>query len=192
MSILIKKKYKNYITTWEAINENMIKLHMKLFRENLCILEIYVISEDENVLVKEYSLGKINNVKFKTGKSKEILIAGDFNSRKWRKINNLVLDPFGEEVINNNGNKLINVCEQNSLKILNGYFKHKRIHQYTWHQDTQELRSIIDYIITRQNSGLKFQSVMIFIGMTVGSDHYLVNGILFSMGTIMQVNQGKT
>jgi len=31
MSILIKKIYKNYITTWEAINENMIKLHMNLF-----------------------------------------------------------------------------------------------------------------------------------------------------------------
>jgi hypothetical protein len=39
---------------------------------------------------------------------------------------------FGEESINDNGDKLIDVCEQNSLKILIGYFKHKRIHQYTW------------------------------------------------------------
>jgi len=60
-------------------------------------------------------------------------------------------------------------------------FKHKRIHQYTWHQDIQEPRSIIDYIIARQNSGLKFQDVRVFIGMTVGSDHYLMNAkILFS------------
>jgi hypothetical protein len=35
--------------------------------------------------------------------------------------------PFGEEVINDNGDKSIDVCEQNSLKILNVYFKHKRI-----------------------------------------------------------------
>jgi hypothetical protein len=54
-------------------------------------------------------------------------------------------------------------------------FKHKRIHQDTWHQDIQEPRSIIDYIIARQNSGLKFQDVRVFIGMTVGSDHYLLN-----------------
>jgi hypothetical protein len=93
------------------------------------------------------------------------------------------VDPFGEELINNNGNKLIDICEQNSLKILNGYFKHKRIHQYTWQQDTQELRSIIDFITTRQNSGLKFQDVRVFRGMTVGSDQYLVNAkILFSYG----------
>ena len=58
--------------------------------------------------------------------------------------------PFGEVVINDNGDKLINICEENSLKILNGYFKQQRIHQYTWHQDTQELRSITDYIIARK------------------------------------------
>jgi hypothetical protein len=46
-------------------------------------------------------------------------------------VNNLVLGPFGEEVINNNGDKLIDVCEQNSLRMLNRYFKHNRIHNYT-------------------------------------------------------------
>ena len=114
MGILIKKRYKNYITTWEAINENMIKLHMSLFGKKLCILEIYAISDDENVLVKEYFWGKLNKVIFETGNSREILIAGDFNSRTGRKINNLVVGPFGEELINNNGNKLI--CVKKFLK----------------------------------------------------------------------------
>jgi len=118
MGILIKKRYKNYITTWEAINENMIKLHMSLFGKKLCILEIYAISDDENVLVKEYFWGKLNKVIFETGNSREILIAGDFNSRTGRKIKKLVVGPFGEELINNNGNKLIDICEQNSLNFL--------------------------------------------------------------------------
>jgi len=38
------------------------------------------------------------------------------------KINNLVVGPFGEGVVNN-GDKLIDKCEKKSLKILNGYFK---------------------------------------------------------------------
>ena len=80
------------------------------------------------------------------------------------------MGPYGEEAINDNGDRLIDICEQHSLKILNGYFQHKRIHQYTWHQDTQELRSVIDYIIARQTSGLKFQDVRVFRGMTVGSE----------------------
>ena len=90
---------------------------------------------------------------------------------------------FGEEIIYDIGDKLIDICEQNSLKTLNRYFKHKRILQYTWHQDTKEQRSIIDCIIARHNSGLKFQDVRVFRGMTVRSDHYLVNAkILFLYG----------
>ena len=128
-------------------------------------------------------MGKWNEVIVEIGNSREILIAGDFKRRTGKKINNLVVGPFGEEVIKDNGDKLIDICEQNSLKILNGYFKHKRIHQYAWHQDTQELRSIIDYIIARQNWGLKFRNVRVFRGMTVGHDHYLVNAkILFLYG----------
>jgi len=66
-------------------------------------------------------------------------------------MNNLVVGPFGEEVIDDNGGKLIDILKKNSLEVFNGYFKHKKIHQYTWHKDTQELISIIDYIISRQN-----------------------------------------
>jgi len=53
VSILVKKRYKRYITTWEALNENMIKIYMNLFGKKLCILGIYAISDDENALVKD-------------------------------------------------------------------------------------------------------------------------------------------
>jgi len=59
------------------------------------------------------------------GNSREILIV-----EQRKKIYNLVVDPFGE-IINDSGDKLIDicVCEQNSLKILDAYFKHKRTHR---------------------------------------------------------------
>jgi len=45
--------------TWEALNENMIKVHMNLFGKKLCILGVYAISDDKNALVKEYFFGEI-------------------------------------------------------------------------------------------------------------------------------------
>jgi hypothetical protein len=100
-----------------------------------------------------------------------------------RKNNKQFVAPFRKEVINDNGDKLIYVCEQNSLIILNAYFKHEKTHHFIWHQDTLELNSITDYIIARQISGLKFQDVRILRGMTVGSNHYLANAeVLFSYG----------
>ena len=59
VSILVKKRYERYITTWEALNENVIQIHMNLFGRKLCILEIYTISDDENALVKEDCWGEI-------------------------------------------------------------------------------------------------------------------------------------
>jgi len=32
--------------TWEALNKNMMKLHMNLFVKKLCIFGIYAISDD--------------------------------------------------------------------------------------------------------------------------------------------------
>jgi len=74
-SILVKKRYKRYITTWEALNENMIKAHMNLFGKKLCILGIYAISDDEIALVKEDFWGKLNKVIAEIGNSREILTA---------------------------------------------------------------------------------------------------------------------
>lgn len=83
---------------------------MNLFGNKLCILGIYAISDHEKAVVKEDFLGKLNEIIAEIN-SREILIAGDFNSRTGKKINN-----FGEEVINDNGDKLIDICEKNSLK----------------------------------------------------------------------------
>jgi len=59
----------------------MIKVHTNLFGKKLCILGIYAKSDDENALVKEDFLGKLNEVIAEIVNSREILIAGDFNSR---------------------------------------------------------------------------------------------------------------
>jgi hypothetical protein len=53
VSIFVKKRYKGYITTWEAVNENMIKLNMNLFGKKLCILGIYAKKKKKNAVEKE-------------------------------------------------------------------------------------------------------------------------------------------
>jgi hypothetical protein len=73
---------------------------MNLLWRKLCILGIYAVSDDENILVKEDLWGKLNEVIAEIGNSREVLIAGDFNSRSGKKINNQVVSPFGEVVIN--------------------------------------------------------------------------------------------
>ena len=40
-----------------------------------------------------------------------------------------------------------------------GFFNHRNIHEYTWEQHTKNLKTIIDYIITKHDLKLKIQDV---------------------------------
>jgi hypothetical protein len=47
---------------------------------------------------------------------------GDFNARTGRSINSYIIGHFGEKESNDNGAILIDLCQQNNLKITNGFF----------------------------------------------------------------------
>jgi hypothetical protein len=72
---------------------------------------------------------------------------GDFNGHKGRKVNNQIVEPCRETRMNDNGERLIDLCESHILRITNGYFKHKMIHKYTWEQHTRKFKSIFHYVI---------------------------------------------
>ena len=67
----------------------------------------------------------------------------------------------GEICINNNGERLIEISQQFDLKIMNSFFAHKDIHKFTWYQHTKGQKSIIDYLILKQNSELKTLDVRV-------------------------------
>ena len=45
------------------------------------------------------------------GKFREIILLGDFNGHAGTKVNNQVVGPYGETRINDNGERLIDLCE---------------------------------------------------------------------------------
>jgi len=62
---------------------------------------------------------------------------GDMNGRIGRKHGNTVVGNVGEDRVNDNGERLIELCTQTSLKLWNGLFHHKDIHKCTWEQHTK-------------------------------------------------------
>jgi len=99
---------------------------------------------------------------------------GDFNSHTGTKVNNQVVGPYGETRINDNGERLIDLCESHNLRITNGYFKHKMMRKHKWEQHTRNLKSIIDYIVVKQKSKFQIHDVRIQRGVNYGSDHCVI------------------
>ena len=116
----------------------------------------------------------------KSGSERQLIRIGEMNGRTGRKTGDTVVGNFGEDRVNINGERLIELCTQTSLNIWIGFFNHKDIHKYTWEQHTKNLKKIIDYIITKQDLKLKIKDVRAYRGPNCGTYHkLLVAKILF-------------
>lgn len=123
------------------------------------ILAVYTPNNDAAISGKEDFFSYMTRVLEKTGHCRKIFVMGDLNSRTGSKLNDAVVRRYKENTINDNSEKVIELCEQHALKITNGWYEHKNIHKYMWTQPTHNLRSIVDYIIVRQQSKLKILDV---------------------------------
>ncbi|XP_044757727.1 craniofacial development protein 2-like [Coccinella septempunctata] len=178
ISILIRRNLRKYIQSWEAISERIIKMNLTIYGHRTTIIEVYGVNDDSLVSTKDKFFEDLKNEIMKVGKSREIIILGDLNSRVGKNRNSQIVGPYGEDTRNDNGNRLITLCEQNDVKIMNGYYQHRDIHKYTWIQPTRNLKSIIDYTIVRRETKWNIQDVRVHRGATCGSDHHLLRTIV--------------
>ena len=153
---------------------------MNIWGYKLTIIGTYAPNEDNGATVKDKFFANLNGEIVKSGSGRQLILMGDMNGRTGRKAGDTVVGNFGEDGVNDNGERLIELCAQTSLKIWNGFFNHKSIHKYTWEQHTKNLKTVIDYVITNKDVKLKIQDVRAYRGPNCGTDHkLLVAKILF-------------
>ena len=174
VAILVRKRLRKCISTWEAIDQRMIRMNLNLHGHKITVLGVYGVNDDASVSAKDQFFEQLNDEIVKIGDTREVIVMGDLNSRIGHRLSSKVVGPFGEETVNDNGNRIIDLCDQNELRILNGFFQHRDIHKFTWVQPTRGLRSVIDYAITRQTTSMKVQQVKVCRGLSCGSDHYFL------------------
>ena len=102
---------------------------------------------------------------------------GDFNAKlsKRRHGYEAVLGPFGSsKEINDNGERMLELCSVNKLKIMNTFFNHKQIHKKTWTSPDGKTKNEIDYICISKRWASSIQDVRVKRRADIGSDHELV------------------
>ena len=177
--LLIHKKWKNNISNWQCIDEQIITVNINILKTQLTITGVYRPNEDEPVTNTDFFYETLQRVITDFGNNRELVLIGDFNARTGRSSNSNIIGRFGEEKSNENGARLIGLCEQNNLKITNGFLKHKEIYKFTWTQNTRNLKSIIDYVIVRQDSQVKTINIRVYRGPCCGTDYSLVKATFY-------------
>jgi endonuclease/exonuclease/phosphatase (EEP) superfamily protein YafD len=80
----------------------------------------------------------------------------------------------GVGVITDNGERLVNFCQQNDLVIGGTLFAHKEIHKLTWTSPDGRTQNQIDHIIINGRWRHSLQDVRVMRHADIGSDHSLL------------------
>ncbi len=84
------------------------------------------------------------------------------------------LGKHGCGTINDNGERLVNTCQNNNLIVGNTIFPHKNIHKLTWKSPDGRTVNQIDYVIINGKWRRSLKDVRVYRGADINSDHYLV------------------
>jgi hypothetical protein len=106
------------------------------------------------VIVKDEFFAMLSEEIVKSSSGRQLILMGDINGRTGRKTGDPVVGNFGEDIVKDNGERLIELYTQTSLKIWNGPLILKmyiNIHG----NKKKNLKTIIGYTITKQTLKLK-------------------------------------
>ena len=107
-----------------------------------------------------------------------LLVIGDLNARMGndntgRESN---MGTHGCGIMNDNGQRLCELCEENKQVIRGTIFHHKEIYKKTWTSPGGTTTSQIDHVLVNEKWRSSLQNVRTRRGADVASDHNLVTG----------------
>ena len=154
---------------YNFINERLIEVNVELKDKNIKVITAYGPNEDASKEEKEDFLNQLQLAVENVKPNQEVMILGDLNARVGNKgdANFNVIGKEGEIAETENGEKLIEFCIRNKLKIANTFFKHKDIHKWTRVAETRGERSIIDYIIVTNSLFYSTHDVRVMRGAEI-------------------------
>ncbi|CAL1267551.1 unnamed protein product [Larinioides sclopetarius] len=177
VSVFIKKDL-GHIVRWEAVSERIITTKLNIHGQKIIIIGVYWVDESATPYIKDSFQSAFRTELKKVKKEHELIILGDFNSKVGTSTTSKIVGNFGVKEINNNGRRVIDICEEFGLKIQNTFFDHEDIHKYTWYHKRNSSKSLIDYCITRQETTLHVHDVLACRWLECGTDHVFLEATI--------------
>ncbi|GAA6079479.1 uncharacterized protein LOC115409932, partial [Tachysurus ichikawai] len=173
VGLLIAPQLSNHVLEFTPVNERVVSLRLRVGDRSLTVICAY--GPNGSVEYPTF-LASLEGVLESAPTGDSVVLLGDFNahvgsdSDTWRG----VIGRNGPPDLNPCGVLLLDFCASHSLSITNTMFKHKGVHQYTWHQDTLGRRSMIDFVVVSSDLRPYVLDTRVKRGAELSTDHHLV------------------
>ena len=176
VGLLVHKRHKNLIESWNFISPRLLEVNIKPKGREIKLLIAYGPNEDATKEDKDNFESNLQIAAENLKPKQEIMVLGDLNARVGNNVETScgVVGREGEATTSPNGERLIDFCLENNMKIANTFFPHKDIHKYTRVNSEKKEKSILDYIIVSSSLFYSTMDVRVSRGAEIYSDHHLV------------------
>ena len=133
VAIIINKKHEKSLLEWKPVSDRLIMARFNSKYVKMTLLTCYAPTEDADEEEKDVFYDQQQSAIDDTSSHDVLLVTGDLNARTGS-VNTdreRVLGKEGFGMINNNGERLLEICQENNLFIGGSLFQHKDIHKIT-------------------------------------------------------------
>ena len=177
--ILMRDDMWECVVECKEVNSRCMWVRMKMGREKWVVVAVYGPGSEHDEEVRVAFWEELNECLSEFGVEERVIVLGDMNAKVGNVAIDGVIGPWGVDEINLNGRLMIDVCIERELVIGNTWFNKRDIHKYTW-ESTRGNKSLIDFILIEESVKQRLLDVKVlkYAGAGIGSDHYLVEGVV--------------
>ena len=147
VKILLGKEAARALIAWNPVNERIRTARLQTRHCRTTIMIVYALTEDANDVDKDDFYHQCQDVLNSIPTSDIVLLMGDFNAQISGQKQNGITGPHGAaQETNDNGERMLLLCNINGLCISNTYFTHKTIHKKIWRSPEGNIENEINYI----------------------------------------------
>jgi endonuclease/exonuclease/phosphatase family metal-dependent hydrolase len=176
VAIIISKSKANTVLQWKPVNERLLYVRMNSKYAKLSVVVGYAPIDDAEEEEKDTFYDALQAVLEDVPRHDVMMLIGDFNAKVGcaNVDRERTMGRHGVGVMTDNGERLVNLCEENDLVIGGTLFAHKDIHKLTWTSPDGKTQNQIDHIIINGRWRHSLQDVRVMRNADIGSDHNLL------------------
>ena len=176
VGMMLSKRAKKSLIEWKPINQRLMYARLFTTTLKISIVVVYAPTNDSTEETKEAFLEQLQGVINNIPKHDILLVIGDFNAKVGS--NNeghvSVMGKHGIGVRNDNGERLLEVCEINNLVITGTVFPHRQRHKISWISPDGKTENQIDHVIISKQHRTSVLDTRAMRGADASSDHELI------------------
>ena len=144
---MVNKRVQNAVLGCSLKNDRMISVHIKGNPFNITVIQVSALTSNTEEAEVEKFYEDLQDLLELTPPKDVLFIIGDWNAKVGSQETPGVTGKFGLGVQNEAGQRLIELCQENALVIVNTLFQQHKRRLYTWTSPDGQHQNQTDYIL---------------------------------------------